>query len=114
MATLMMELSSELSSLEAAIGQYAQERTLQANELICIRSRVATATFEELACWTQCVDEDVRGQLQHLLHSAVVLLRQDVQPKDIGYRYLQRIVQRRNRVRDFTLDMLEDCLPSSH
>ena len=46
MATLMMELSSELSSLEAAIGQYGQQRTLQASELICIRSRVATATLK--------------------------------------------------------------------
>lgn len=113
MATLGMELSSELSSLEVAIDQYAADPTLQACEMICIRSRMATATFEELACWTQCVHEELRSTLQGILTRAIEVLARDIKPTDVGHRYLQRIIQRRDRIRGFTLAMLEDCLPSS-
>jgi hypothetical protein len=108
---LAAELKSELSSLEGAIRTYEQERTLEAIERICIKSRMAAATFEELACWTRTVDLEAQRELVGLLRRATELLDRDVSATDADCRYLQRIAQHCERVACFTLAMLDDRLP---
>jgi hypothetical protein len=113
MATLITELRDELTKLDAAVKEYEQTRSLDACELICIRSRVASATFEELACWTQTVDVAAQRQLVVILTHAVELLEKELGVGDTAYRYLKRIRERRDRAKEFTLAMLDDRLPPS-
>jgi hypothetical protein len=113
MATLLTELRDELAKLDAAVDEYEQIQSLDACELISIRSRVASATFEELACWTQTVDAPAQGQLVAILSRAVKLLEKDLDAGNPAYRYFKRIRERRDRAKEFTLAMLDDRLPAS-
>jgi hypothetical protein len=111
MATLLSELRNELAELEDAVRAYESGPTPEACEFICIRSRAALATFEELACWTRCIDREMQSRLRTILDRAVELLEGELREGDDAYRYLDRLRQRRDRVTHFELSMLDHRLP---
>jgi hypothetical protein len=107
MASIENDLKTVLSELKSSVEEFETSPSDETGEWICIHSRSALNLFEEMACWANKVDEDLRHLLgKELLTRAEKSLSEYCRSTDdtLCNVYLERVRERKSEVLSFDLE----------